>query len=136
MTLADVLAYCVDRYIASQIQAIDGPSVSSKTKDHEMLQQDDRLEAVVERMFERCIEDKEYKQVRPFPRKFQTNVQALGVAIESRRIDTITRILQLSKDASLLDYVLDVAMNHVRHIQWRNRVIPLCNKSNHRSLGS
>ena len=31
-----------------------------------MLQYDERLEAVVERMFERCIEDKEYEQVRSF----------------------------------------------------------------------
>jgi hypothetical protein len=31
-----------------------------------MYEQDDRLEAVVERMFERCIEDKEFKQVRPW----------------------------------------------------------------------
>lgn len=30
-----------------------------------MIQHDDRLESVVDRMFERCIEDKDYKQVCP-----------------------------------------------------------------------
>ena len=58
-----MVAYCVDRYIASQIQRHDGPSVSSKYEDHEMIEKDDRLEAIVDRMFERCIEDKQYEQV-------------------------------------------------------------------------
>jgi len=56
----------VDRYIASQIQAQDGPSATSKGKNQDMLQHDERLEAVVNRMFERCIEEKEYKQVFAF----------------------------------------------------------------------
>lgn len=58
-------AYCVDRYIASQIQSQDGSMVSLKGKGQEMLEHDDRLEAVVERMFDRCVEEKEYKQVHP-----------------------------------------------------------------------
>ena len=44
------------------------------------------------------------------------------MAIEARRQDTVMQILEKSKDTSLLDYVLDVAMNHVRHIKWRNEV--------------
>lgn len=64
--ISSLLAYCVDRYIASQIQAQEGHAVSSKDKDQEMLQYDERLEAVVERMFERCIEDKQYEQVCSF----------------------------------------------------------------------
>ena len=55
----------MDRYIASQIQAQDG-AASSKDNDQAMLQYDERLEAVVERMFERCIEDKEYEQACSF----------------------------------------------------------------------
>jgi len=51
--------------------------------------------------------------------------QALGVAIEARRADTIRQILQKSKDTSLLGHVLDIAMNHVRHIKWRNEVLSL-----------
>jgi hypothetical protein len=43
--------------------------------------------------------------------------------MESRRADVIIEILQLSKDPSLLDYVLEVAMNHVRHIKWRNEAL-------------
>ena len=89
-----------------------------------MFQHDERLEAVVNRMFERCIEDKEYKQVFHMHQPSLT-LQALGVAIESRRSDTITQILQKSKDPSLLGYVLEVAMTHVRHIKWRNEILEI-----------
>jgi hypothetical protein len=57
-------AKCVDRYIQIQVHAHDDPSPSAK--DTEMYQYDERLEAVVKRMFERCIEDKKYKQVHCF----------------------------------------------------------------------
>jgi hypothetical protein len=60
------LAKCVDRYIATQIHSQDGSAESSIDEDQVMYAPDDRLEAVVERMFERCLEDKEYKQVSAF----------------------------------------------------------------------
>ena len=85
-----------------------------------MHDKDPRLEAVVERMFDRCIKDKEYKQASS--KLENTNIQALGVAIEARRSDTIIRVLEASKDPNLLEYVLEVAMEHVKHIQWRNEV--------------
>jgi len=56
-------AKCVDRYIATQIHAQDGPSSHFKDGDEVMLEHDERLEAVVERMFEWCIEEKEFSQV-------------------------------------------------------------------------
>jgi hypothetical protein len=62
------LAYCVDRYIASQVQTQDG-LFQSKDKDQELHRYDERLASVVERMFERCIAEKEYKQVFYFSRQ-------------------------------------------------------------------
>lgn len=59
-----MIAKCVDRYIATQIHSQDGPAKTSKGEEEVVYTRDDRLEAVVERMFERCIEEKEYKQVR------------------------------------------------------------------------
>jgi 26S proteasome regulatory subunit N2 len=59
-----MVAKCVDRYIATQIHSQDGPAKTSKGEEEVVYTPDDRLEAVVERMFERCIEEKEYKQVR------------------------------------------------------------------------
>ncbi len=41
---------------------------------------DGRLEAIVMRMFERCLADKRYKQ-------------AIGIAFETRRIDVLRRAL-------------------------------------------
>jgi 26S proteasome regulatory subunit N2 len=103
------LAQCVDRYIEQQIYSHDRLYSSETDGDEPMAEHDERLEVVVDRMFQRCIEDKEY-------------TQALGVAIEARRPDAIVEILEKSKDRSLLDYVLQNAMVNVLHIQWRNDV--------------
>jgi 26S proteasome subunit RPN2, N-terminal domain len=62
-----ILAKCVDRYIAQQIHRHDGSAASRKNDDEAMREHDDRLEAVVNRMFQRCIEEKEYTQVPPPP---------------------------------------------------------------------
>jgi len=56
---------------------------------------------------------------------FEIDSQALGVAIEGRRPDTIKRILKLSKDRSLLDYVFHNAMNYVRQIKWRDEILQI-----------
>ncbi|KAI9501991.1 proteasome regulatory particle base subunit [Coemansia spiralis] len=53
---------------------------------------DSRLEAVVERMFARCFETKDYAQV-------------VGIAIESRRLDILERALKNGDTRSLLAYV-------------------------------
>jgi len=102
-------AKCVDRYIEQQTYTQDHLSSSDTEGDQPMVEHDERLEAVVNRMFQRCLEDKEY-------------TQALGVAIEARRPDAVMEILKKSKDRSLLDYVLQNAMVNVRHIKWRNEV--------------
>jgi 26S proteasome regulatory subunit N2 len=110
----------VDQYIATQTPLHDELAPKSKDTDVVMHDKDPRLEAVVERMFDRCIKDQEYKQASS--KLESTNLQALGVAIEARRPDTIIHVLEISKDPNLLDYVLEVAMEHVRNIHWRNEV--------------
>ena len=110
----------MDHYIAIRTQEHDGPLQNSKDAKQVKLYHDERLETVVDRMFERCFRDKQYTQV-----GFLSNnadFQALGVAIEARRSDTVTEILRKSKDPSLLGYLLEVAMDYVRHIKWRNEV--------------
>jgi len=54
-------AKCVDKYIEVQTQVNDSTSIVSG--DQQIPQFDARLERVVDRMFDRCIEDKDYKQV-------------------------------------------------------------------------
>lgn len=54
----------MDQYIATQTHTQDDLAPKLKDADVMMQDKDPRLEAVVERMFDRCIKDKEYKQVR------------------------------------------------------------------------
>ncbi|KAJ2551982.1 proteasome regulatory particle base subunit [Coemansia sp. RSA 1933] len=67
---------------------------------------DERLEAVVERMFARCFETKEYGQV-------------VGISIEARRLDVLERALTSGDTRSLLDYVQKdcVALINSIHVQ-------------------
>jgi 26S proteasome regulatory subunit N2 len=98
----------------------DDVLADSPREDADMLQDDHRMEDVVNRMFARCIEEKNYKQV--FSSHRPSDVQALGVAIEARRSDVIVRILEASQDSNLLDYLLTISMEYIRNIKWRNEV--------------
>ena len=58
---------------------------------------DARLEDVVNRMFDRCQADKQYKQ-------------GLGIALESRRLDKVQEFINASGDRTgILDYALKCA---------------------------
>lgn len=50
-----ITAKCIDLYTQSRVQAAENPT--------ETVTIDDRLVAVVDKMFQRCFEDKKYKQV-------------------------------------------------------------------------
>lgn len=73
---------------------------------------DPRLAAIVEQMFARCIGDRDFKQ-------------ALGIALETRRLDIIEKILNTNKDHSLLLYVLEAVMGVVQNLDVRNQVLHL-----------
>jgi 26S proteasome regulatory subunit N2 len=63
-------------------------------------------------MFQRCAEDCEYEQ-------------AIGIALESRRLDIIKSIIQKGDSDKLLTYVLDVSMTLVQNLEFRNEVLRL-----------
>jgi 26S proteasome regulatory subunit N2 len=88
-------AKCIDKYV--EAQNADAPT------------SDARLKTIVERLFQRCIDDHEYKQ-------------ALGIAIESRRLDVIERVFGLTNDADLLAYVLEAAITVVPKLDFRDTV--------------
>lgn len=73
---------------------------------------DPRLQDIVERMFQRCAEDCEYEQ-------------AIGIALESRRLDIVKSIIQKGDASKLLSYVLDVCMTLVQNLEFRNEVLRL-----------
>ncbi|CAO3657434.1 unnamed protein product [Mucor hiemalis] len=64
------------------------------------------------RMFQRCAEDCEYEQ-------------AIGIALESRRLDIVKMIIQKGDADKLLSYVLDVCMTLVQNLEFRNEVLRL-----------
>ena len=73
---------------------------------------DNRLENIVNRMFEKCILDKEYKQV-------------VGIALDSERYDIIEKVFNLSKDVNLLRYVMEATTDVVQSISKRQIVLNL-----------
>lgn len=70
------------------------------------------LEQVIEKVFERCFEDKEYKQ-------------AIGIALESLRLDIIEKAIKAGDSKELLSYVLDASMTLVQNLNARNEVLKL-----------
>ncbi|GAA6007268.1 hypothetical protein JCM10207_001565 [Rhodosporidiobolus poonsookiae] len=88
-----VVAKAIDAYIAQRTAAAaPAPAAGS-----EVAPVDARLEGIVERMFERCERDGEYKQ-------------ALGVALSSHRLDVVERIFNQTKDAGLLEWILEIVV--------------------------
>ena len=72
---------------------------------------DERLEKIVELMFERCFKDKQFKQ-------------ALGIALESRRLDKVTEAIKLSDNVSeMLAYCYHVCTSLVTSRDWRRTVL-------------
>lgn len=90
------LAQCIDKYIALRNQD-SGEEI------------DPRLQNVVERMFQRCIDDGEYKQ-------------AIGIALESKRLDVIEDVISKGNPHELLAFVVEVSMTLVQNLQFRNQV--------------
>ena len=69
-----------------------------------------RLEAIVENMFERCYQDKEFKQ-------------ALGIALESRRLDKMEECVHRADDPKdILRYCYLVSQDLVTNGQFRQLV--------------
>ena len=95
-----IISKCIDKYI----------NLRSSSETPEEI--DPRLQDIVERMFQRCAEDCEYEQ-------------AIGIALESRRLDIVKSIIQKGDASKLLSYVLDVCMTLVQNLEFRNEVLRL-----------
>ncbi|BGP50648.1 proteasome regulatory particle base subunit [Rhodotorula kratochvilovae] len=90
-----IVSKAIDSYTSSR--SASAPSGSGVDPARVVGDVDKRLEAIVERMFERCERDGEFKQ-------------ALGVALSSRRLDVVQRIFDQTKDASLLEWILNIVV--------------------------
>ncbi|KAL9644481.1 hypothetical protein ABK040_009347 [Willaertia magna] len=73
--------------------------------------EDPRLTDIVERMFDKCFQEGEYKQ-------------ALGIALESRRLDKLEQAIKLSPNVrEMLNYTFDIAMNLIQIRDFRHSVL-------------
>ncbi|CAG8455290.1 13893_t:CDS:10 [Ambispora leptoticha] len=99
-----IISKCIDRYINLRVESYENPTSG--------IEIDPRLEEVVERMFQRCYDDGEFKQ-------------AIGIALESRRLDIIEQTISKGNAPELMSYVLDVCMTLVHSLDFRNRVLSL-----------
>ncbi|KAK9822620.1 hypothetical protein WJX74_011008 [Apatococcus lobatus] len=99
-----ILARCIDSYIEQRQKAAE---------DKSSPEVDPRLTAIVERMFDRCTQDAQYEQ-------------AIGIALESRRLDRLEQIVTAAPDqVHLLAYSLDICNRLVVSRDFRQEVLRL-----------
>lgn len=104
-----IIATCIDKYVENREASEEHGSKATVGAGGDSQKELDKMQKIVEQMFTRCIEDKEYKQ-------------ALGIALDARRLDVVERIFNETKDSSLLTYVLDAVMTIVLKLEFRNKV--------------
>lgn len=94
-----VVSKAIDQYVAQR-------------NDKEAGAVDERLKNIVDKMITQCIEKREYRQ-------------ALGVALETRRLDVIEHVFNLTHDKALLKYVLEMVMRVIVDPEARRDVLNL-----------
>lgn len=98
-----ILSKCIDFYIQQRVAIVDDNVITKPI--------DPRLEGVVNRMFERCLDDGQY-------------CQAVGLALETRRMDIFEAAVTQSDDVvGMLNYAFDVTINLIPNLGFRNTVL-------------
>ncbi|XP_077440261.1 26S proteasome non-ATPase regulatory subunit 1 isoform X1 [Vanacampus margaritifer] len=100
-----IIAKCIDHYTKLRVENAEMP------EEEERKVIDPRLEGIVNKMFLRCLNDHKYKQ-------------AIGIALETRRLDMFEKTILESTDVSgLLAYSLKVCMSLMQNKKFRNEVL-------------
>ncbi|KAJ3148007.1 proteasome regulatory particle base subunit [Geranomyces variabilis] len=97
-----IISKCIDKYIALRVQQHEKPTEKTVI--------DRRLEDIVQRMFQRCYDDGEYKQ-------------AVGIALETLRLDVLEEAVLKGEQQLLLSYILEASMNIIQNLNFRNDVL-------------
>lgn len=109
-----IIAKCIDFYTQQRVELAEG-GVTEKPIDP-------RLEEIVNRMIERCLDDGQYRQ-------------ALGIALETRRMDIVKKSIMKSDDVgAMLAYAFQVTMSLIQNRGFRNTVLE-CLVELYRNLG-
>ncbi|KAM4694325.1 LOW QUALITY PROTEIN: 26S proteasome non-ATPase regulatory subunit 1 [Discoglossus pictus] len=99
-----IIAKCIDHYTKQCVENAELPEGEKKPVD-------ERLEGIVNKMFQRCLDDHKYKQ-------------AIGIALETRRLDVFQKTILESNDVpGMLAYSLKVCMSLMQNKQFRNKVL-------------
>ncbi|KAG7099168.1 hypothetical protein E1B28_001039 [Marasmius oreades] len=96
-----VLSKAIDRYIELR---------SEEQVDGKPDKIDLRLRAIIETIFTRSIAEGEYKQ-------------AIGIALESRRLDVISQIYNKTHDISILSYTMEAVVDTGFSLSYRDTVL-------------
>ncbi|OAY28247.1 26S proteasome non-ATPase regulatory subunit 1 homolog A [Manihot esculenta] len=100
-----LLAKAIDEYASLKAKASES-TVEAENVDH-------RLEAIVERMLDKCIMDGKYQQ-------------AMGIAIECRRLDKLEEAITKSDNVhGTLSYCINVSHAFVSRREYRREVLHL-----------
>uniref|UniRef100_A0A8C6X8Z4 Proteasome 26S subunit, non-ATPase 1 n=1 Tax=Naja naja TaxID=35670 RepID=A0A8C6X8Z4_NAJNA len=99
-----IIAKCIDHYTKQCVENADLVEGAQKAVDP-------RLEGIVNKMFQRCLDDHKYKQ-------------AIGIALETRRLDIFEKTILESNDVpGMLAYSLKLCMSLMQNKQFRNQVL-------------
>ncbi|KOC65453.1 26S proteasome non-ATPase regulatory subunit 1 [Habropoda laboriosa] len=111
------IAKCIDYYTQQRVLEAEGKLPRGSTGI------DPRLKGIVNRMFQRCLDDNQYRQ-------------ALGLALETRRMDIFEAAIMQSDDVNgMLSYAFQVVMSLIQNRGFRNTVLR-CLVSLYRNLGT
>ncbi|XP_046557496.1 LOW QUALITY PROTEIN: 26S proteasome non-ATPase regulatory subunit 1-like [Haliotis rubra] len=103
------IAKCIDHYTKQCVE-------NAECSEEDRKPIDPRLEAVVNRMFQRCFDDKQFKQ-------------ALGISLETRRIDIFEQSILKSDDIPfMLSYAFKVCMALIQNRQFRCTILKVLTK--------
>ncbi|CAE6456206.1 unnamed protein product [Rhizoctonia solani] len=106
-----IVSNAIDRYILQRVQfaeTTDPSTLPNSGADSDKI--DPRLRSIIERIFTLAIEGGDVRQ-------------ALGVALESSRLDIVTRIFEHTHDTDLLSYAMDAVLDVGFNLATRNRVL-------------
>ncbi|KAJ5071825.1 26s proteasome non-atpase regulatory subunit 1 [Anaeramoeba ignava] len=105
-----IVAKCIDEYILIRSQTEEEKSQEQLRKQAELLF---NIENVISKMFQRCFEDGEFKQ-------------AIGIAIESKRLDLIKETIYKSGNIpETLEYCLKITNKYVLKRSFRQQILQL-----------
>jgi len=100
-----LIAKCIDEYIRQR-------NLEAEAKEEKERKIDDRLVSIVERMFERCFDAGEYKQ-------------AMGIALEARRIDIIEKSVIKGDQKDMLSHLYNLTQTSIVNRDFRLSVLEL-----------